>query len=142
MSVTSIGAPQDWSSGPEFDLDVNGFWAHVTAWVSRLGKAAVEKLLVAYYVAIDEQTPPWARASLIAALAYFGLPIDVVPDVIPVIGFSDDMAVLASALVAVGVCIRWRHVRSARNTMRTWGMKVKDVDPEHLDEESTDWNKE
>ncbi len=35
------------------------------------------------------------------ALAYFILPIDTIPDVIPVVGYADDRATLSAAMFAV-----------------------------------------
>jgi uncharacterized membrane protein YkvA (DUF1232 family) len=53
------------------------------------------------WLAIQAPTTPVAvKAPLIAALIYIGMPIDAVPDVLPVVGFSDDLAVAAAALAA------------------------------------------
>ncbi len=122
------------TSDDSFDAD--SFWVYLGDLASRVGRQLMEKALVAYYVAIDSQTPNWARAELLGALVYLGFPIDAVPDYIPVIGYSDDMAVLAMALVAVAANIRWRHVRRARGTMRTWGIKVQDPDPTNGDDDT------
>ena len=54
-----------------------------------------EELLAAYYCAFDRDTPLQVKATLVGALAYFVLPVDAIPDVLPVIGFTDDAAVLA-----------------------------------------------
>lgn len=110
------------TEGDEFDPDA--FMERLTGLARRIGKKMVEKLLVAYYVVLDPATPIWAKSPLIGAMVYFGFPVDAVPDVVPVVGFSDDMAVLALALAAVAASVRWRHVRSARETMRTWGFKT------------------
>jgi uncharacterized membrane protein YkvA (DUF1232 family) len=103
------------------------FWTWLTSAVGSLGKALTEKVLVAYFVAIDEATPAWAKATLATALVYVGFPLDAVPDVVPFAGFSDDATVLAAALAAVAVSVRARHLRSARSQMRSWGLKVEDV---------------
>jgi uncharacterized membrane protein YkvA (DUF1232 family) len=55
-------------------------------------------LVAAYYCALDPKTPTRARGLLLAALAYFVMPFDVVPDMFAVVGFTDDIAVLAAAL--------------------------------------------
>ena len=54
-----------------------------------------EDLLAAYYCAFDRDTPRHVQAALVGALAYFVLPFDVIPDMMPVLGFTDDAAVLA-----------------------------------------------
>ncbi len=119
--------PFDGPMGPE-DFDEDTFWSWLGRAAERLGKKLIEKVLVAYYVAFDPRTPAWAQASLVSALVYFGFPIDAVPDALPVVGFSDDAAVLALALAGVATSIRLRHVRQARGTMRQWGMRVQDPD--------------
>ena len=113
-----------------------GSWQRLASLASRLGRKITEKVLVAYYVAVDPLTPTWARGSLLAALAYFGLPIDAIPDMTPFVGFTDDASVLAAALAAVATNIRWRHVRQARHAMRTWGMTADDPG-EDADDEDT-----
>lgn len=57
-----------------------------------------EDVVAAYYCALDKQTPHHVRGVLLAALAYFILPIDLIPDFIAGIGFSDDIAVITTAL--------------------------------------------
>lgn len=104
-------------------FDEVGFWEKLRSVGSRLGRAATEKLLVAYFVTVDPRTPVWAKAYLAGALAYFGLPVDAVPDLVPVLGFGDDVAVLGMALAAVAVSIRVRHLRRAHQVMKGWGMK-------------------
>jgi uncharacterized membrane protein YkvA (DUF1232 family) len=58
-------------------------------------------LVAAFYCAIDPASPTRVRGILLAALAYFVLPFDAVPDVLAFVGFSDDIAVLAAAISAV-----------------------------------------
>ena len=71
------------------------FWSKLKRVVAKLPFA--EDLLAAYYCAFDKQTPRHVQASLLGAIAYFVLPFDFVPDVLPVLGFTDDAAVLATA---------------------------------------------
>src|SRR5579885_1302530 len=72
------------------------FWRKLAAVIARIPFA--EDLLAAYYCAFDRATPMSVKATLVAAIAYFVLPSDAIPDVLPVIGFTDDAAVLATAL--------------------------------------------
>ena len=57
------------------------------------------------------------KATLVAAIAYFVLPVDAIPDVLPVIGFTDDAAVLATAIKLVAGNIRPAHRDAARNAL-------------------------
>src|SRR5437870_3177669 len=74
----------------------SGFWAKAAGVAATLPFA--EDLLTAYYCAFDHDTPMQVRAALVGALAYFVAPLDVVPDVLPLLGFADDAAVLAAAI--------------------------------------------
>jgi len=65
-----------------------------------------EDLLAAYYCAFDRGTPLAVKTSLVGALAYFVLPADVIPDVLPILGFADDAAVLATTINLVSSHIR------------------------------------
>src|SRR5215218_5091724 len=88
------------------------FWKKLKQGVARLPFA--EDLLAAYYCAFDKQTPRHVQASLLGAIAYFVLPFDFVPDMLPVLGFTDDAAVLATALRMVASHINEDHRAAAR----------------------------
>ena len=78
----------------------------------------VEDLLAAYYCAFDRQTPRHVQASLLGAIAYFILPFDFVPDVMPILGFTDDAAVLATAIRMVASHITTEHREAARAALK------------------------
>jgi uncharacterized membrane protein YkvA (DUF1232 family) len=73
-----------------------------------------EDLLAAYYCAFDYATPVQVKATLVGALAYFVLPFDAVPDMLPLVGFTDDAAVLLAALRVVAGHMRAEHRDAAR----------------------------
>src|SRR4051794_31945840 len=73
-----------------------------------------EDLLAAYYCAFDHRTPRHIQASLLGAIAYFILPFDFVPDMLPMLGFTDDAAILATALRMVATHITPDHRDAAR----------------------------
>ena len=77
----------------------------------------MEDAVAAYYCAMDTRTPTRVRATLLAALAYFVLPFDIVPDMLALIGFSDDMAVIAAALAMVRGSITPAHRDAARKAL-------------------------
>ena len=85
----------------------SGFWPKLARVLPRIPFAA--ELLAAFYAATDPATPRHARAILLAALAYFVLPTDLVPDFLAHIGFSDDAAVLYAAYRAASDHIREPH---------------------------------
>ena len=82
-----------------------GFWAKAKRVAAGLPFA--EDLLAAYFCAFDRETPRHVQVALIGALAYFVLPFDVIPDMMPLLGFTDDAAVLATAWP------EFRHLQAA-----------------------------
>ncbi len=92
-----------------------GFWKKLQKFAAKLPIA--EDVLTAYYCAFDRNTPNHVRAALLGALAYFVLPIDVMPDLLPIVGFSDDAAVLAGAIRLVWVHIQPAHREAAREAL-------------------------
>jgi uncharacterized membrane protein YkvA (DUF1232 family) len=77
----------------------------------------VDELVAAYYCALDPATPARVRAILLAALAYFVLPFDVVPDILVGVGFADDVSVLVGAIAMVGAHITPAHREAARRAL-------------------------
>jgi len=77
-----------------------------------------EDLLAAYYCAFDKQTPRHVQAALLGAIAYFILPFDFIPDMMPVLGFTDDAAVLATAIRLVASHITEDHRAAARAALK------------------------
>jgi uncharacterized membrane protein YkvA (DUF1232 family) len=92
------------------------FWSKLKRVAAQLPFA--EDLLAAYYCAFDSHTPRHVQAALLGAIAYFILPFDFVPDMLPVLGFTDDAAVLATALRMVVSHITPEHRDAARAALK------------------------
>jgi len=96
-----------WQADDDEDALRRRFWRKTRRVAASIPFA--EDLLAAYYCAFDHATPLPVKMSLIGALAYFVLPIDAIPDALPVLGFTDDAAVLASTIKLVASHIRPEH---------------------------------
>jgi uncharacterized membrane protein YkvA (DUF1232 family) len=92
-----------------------GFWQKLKRNLARIPKA--DEVVAAYYAACDSNTPVRAKAMLMAALAYFVLPLDVVPDFILGLGFTDDMTVLLTAFGLIRTHVTEQHRERARATV-------------------------
>jgi uncharacterized membrane protein YkvA (DUF1232 family) len=92
-----------------------GFWPKVARVAGKLPFA--EDLLAAYYCAFDRNTPMQVRMILIGALAYFVLPFDAIPDIVPILGFTDDAAMLAAAMKVTLDSIKPEHREAARRKL-------------------------
>jgi uncharacterized membrane protein YkvA (DUF1232 family) len=101
--------PQDEKSVRE------NFWPKLQQNLARVPFA--EDALAAWYCAFDTATPFKVRGTLLAALAYFILPIDIIPDFIVGLGFTDDLAVLMTAFTLVKGNITQAHRDRARCTL-------------------------
>lgn len=69
------------------------------------GSQVVERALQLYYAAQSPETPTWARTVAYGALAYFILPTDTIPDIVPIAGYTDDLGVIAFALGTIATRI-------------------------------------
>src|ERR1700682_872471 len=76
-----------------------------------------DDLVAAYYCALDPKTPHSVRAILLAALAYFILPFDIIPDFIVGLGYTDDATVLLAAIAMVRNHITPIHREAARRAL-------------------------
>jgi uncharacterized membrane protein YkvA (DUF1232 family) len=92
------------------------FWKKMKAVAARIPFA--EDALAAYYCALDRQTPLSVRAALWGALAYFIMPFDVIPDYLPLIGYTDDAAVLATAIRMVAAHMLPEHREAASRALK------------------------
>ena len=93
----------------------SGFWRKVR---STLGKVPfIEDAVAAYYCATDRSTPAYVRAVLFGALAYFVVPVDIIPDFIAGLGFTDDATVLMAAFSAVRSHFKPEHRSQARTCL-------------------------
>jgi uncharacterized membrane protein YkvA (DUF1232 family) len=98
------------------------FWAKCKKAAKIAGAEVMRKALWLFYAAQAKGTPAWAKTIIYGALAYFILPIDAIPDVIPVAGYSDDLGALAAALASVAMYVNKDVKEQAEEKMRDWGM--------------------
>ena len=100
--------------------------------LSAIGKSAgaslVYLVLLLYYVVTDSKLPLKDRAIIYGALGYFILPVDLIPDAMPIVGFSDDMAAVIAALNAIKGNITPEAKSRARERLGRWFPAVTDKD--------------
>ena len=93
------------------------FWSKFKAFAGKIPFA--EDVAAAYFCATDPKTPLKVRGTLYAALAYFILPLDTIPDFFAVVGMGDDMAVLTAAFALVSSHITEEHREKAREALNS-----------------------
>jgi uncharacterized membrane protein YkvA (DUF1232 family) len=96
------------------------FWTKVARHARGAGRQAVEKALWLFYALQSPDTPKWAKRVIYGALGYFIFPVDAIPDLAPLAGYTDDMAVMAAALATVAVYITDDVKRQAAEKLQLW----------------------
>lgn len=84
-----------------------GFWAKVKRHAAKVPFA--KEVVTLYYCSTDPKTPLSAKATAVGALAYWILPIDLIPDFLPVVGFVDDATAVFLAYKALSGQITDEH---------------------------------
>ncbi|MDR2441377.1 MAG: DUF1232 domain-containing protein [Planctomycetaceae bacterium] len=85
----------------EKDYSEKSFWQKIKGTAHKLGRKFLEEILILYYTLLSSQTPLHVKAMIIGALGYFISPIDLIPDVLPIVGYTDDVAVIAATVKTV-----------------------------------------
>ncbi len=102
------------------EFDEAGFWTKLGRYAKVAGREAIEKSLWLFYAAQSPATPTWARSVIYGALAYFVLPFDAIPDMLPVAGYTDDLTALLAALGAVAMYVDDDVKHKAKAKLVTW----------------------
>ena len=107
-------------SGYENEYTESGFWGKLARFARVAGREVVEKALWLYYAARRPDTPTWAKSIIYSALGYFILPIDAIPDIIPAVGYADDLGALAVAIATLTAYINPEVKEQARRKLEEW----------------------
>jgi len=101
-------------------IDEKKFWNKIRKYARKAGAKVVYASLLMYYAFRKKETPAWAKTAILGALAYFLSPIDFIPDLTPLLGFTDDFAVMLTGLITIGTYIDEPVKRQARAKMDAW----------------------
>ena len=94
-----------------------GFWDKITSVIKKAGAEIVYKALQLFYATQNPACPVAIKATIYAALGYFILPLDIIPDVIPGVGFTDDLMAIGAALAMAHLYIDDSVIMLARSKM-------------------------
>ena len=95
-------------------------WKKLKKVAQKAGRKAVYYVLVLYYISRDPAVPAGMKLKILGALGYFILPLDLIPDAILGLGFTDDLAALAWALFKLRKYVTPEIERKARERLREW----------------------
>ena len=102
----------------EFSED--SFWDKLQGFALKAGQKLIYYVLILYYTLQKKETPTRAKTIIIGALGYFILPIDVIPDFLVGIGFTDDLGTIVMALGTVIQYVDDAIRTKAKDTMKKW----------------------
>lgn len=108
----------------------SNFWIKIANVFKKAGEKVIYIALLLYYVLSDPDVSKADKAKIYGALGYFILPLDLIPDVIPVIGYTDDLVALVWALRTVYSNITPEIECKAKQKLFEWFDRV---DSEGLD---------
>lgn len=101
-------------------LSQRQLWRKISRFAKRLGQRVIYMVLLMYYAYRRPQTPAWAKRTILGTLAYFISPIDILPDLTPFLGFSDDLGLLGVSLAAIAAYINTDVRQEARTQLVEW----------------------
>lgn len=84
------------------------------------GLKVVYSALLMFYAFTRKETPVWAKNIILGVLGYFVAPIDAVPDLTPLIGYTDDLGVLSFGLVTIACYVNEEVRNRAKLRLRDW----------------------
>lgn len=94
------------------------FLSKIGRFAGALGGGFITKAITLWYTLRDKDTPAWAKTIILGALGYFILPVDAIPDILPVVGFSDDLTALVSATAMIWSHIKPEHSQKAKDRVK------------------------
>lgn len=96
------------------------FWDKVKTYALAAGREVIFLALKLYYALQKPGVPLWVKTAIIGALGYFISPVDAIPDMIPVAGYSDDFGVLVFAVAKLSSYIDDDVVAQAQEKIIQW----------------------
>ncbi len=97
------------------------------------GIRVVYSALLLYYAFTRKETPIWAKNIILGVLGYFISPIDALPDLTPIIGYTDDLGVLSFGLVTLACYINTEVRKKARLKLKDWFGEYDEKELESVD---------
>jgi uncharacterized membrane protein YkvA (DUF1232 family) len=108
--------------------------AKIMKFAKSAGIKVIYLVLLLYYTLQQASTPKLAKSMIMGGLGYFILPIDLVPDIIPMVGFTDDLTALVSVLLAVALFINDDTKIKAKEKLSTWFGNYDETELEVIDD--------
>lgn len=118
----------------EVNVTQKKLWSKITAYAQKAGVKVIYSVLLMWYAYQRKDAPSWAKRTILGALAYFISPIDLIPDLTPFLGFTDDLGILGMGLVAIAAYINEDVRNNSRERLRKWFPNFEDKDLQEVDD--------
>ncbi|MFT5999687.1 MAG: uncharacterized membrane protein YkvA (DUF1232 family) [Neolewinella sp.] len=111
-----------------------GFWAKMKHYAKAAGVKTVYSALLLFYAYKRKETPAWAKRSVVGVLGYLIMPLDLIPDLSPIIGYTDDLGFLSMCLVIIAAFINDEVKGQAREKLTQWFPTIEEADLAEVDD--------
>jgi len=108
-------------------------WDKFKRFAKTAGTKVVYTALLLFYAYRRKETPTWAKNIVLGTLGYLISPIDAIPDLSPIIGYTDDLGVLTFGLVTISAYVNKEVKENAREKLAKWFSNVKEDDLEEVE---------
>ena len=98
----------------------NSLLGKIKKYFKDAGIKVVYSALLLFYAFTRKETPVWAKNIILGVLGYFIAPFDALPDLTPLIGYTDDMGVLSFGLVTLACYINDEVRGKAKSKLKSW----------------------
>ena len=112
------------------DYNESDFWNKIKKYGKDAGAKVVYKALELFYASESSETPLPIKGLIYGALGYFIFPVDAIPDILPVVGFADDLVALGIVIASASASITPAVKKQAENRMKDWFGDISNSDIE------------
>ncbi|MCO6488442.1 MAG: DUF1232 domain-containing protein [Phaeodactylibacter sp.] len=109
------------------------FWKKIAHFAQQAGVKTVYSALLLFYAYRRKETPTWAKSIVLGTLGYLIAPFDALPDLTPIIGYTDDLGVLSFGLVTIACYINDSVRAKAREQLGKWFKDYQEDDLKEVD---------
>lgn len=102
-------------------------WKKISRFGKQIGSRSVYAVLLLYYAYQRKETPRWAKNIIIGILGYFIAPIDFIPDLTPILGYTDDVKLFTVGLGTLAAYIDSDVKQQAKDKLSAWNFPLEDI---------------
>ena len=127
VSIPPPRSAPHWYSAPTL-------WRTLKKVAVKASRQTLLSALILFYCLKDRETPAWARGVIVGALGYLILPTDLIPDLLPAAGYTDDWGAIVVALGTVAAYIKDEHKAMAQSQMARFFRSPNPLPPSEFSE--------